>query len=160
LYYGKEQAEVIVNISGNMILGQAKGEIAKTFSESIGKIMQDSETFTTNTMGTTINRSKRLDWAVPVSRIASLSSGEFVGIVADNPDQKIELKAFCCEILNDHSALQKEQDNYESLPMNRKVTFQEVQENYLQIKKDIKSIIDTTIERMINDPALFGLIVN
>jgi isocitrate/isopropylmalate dehydrogenase len=56
--------------------------------------------------------------------------------------------------------LQKEQDNYESLPMNRKVTFQEVQENYLQIKKDIKSIIDTTIERMINDPALFGLIVN
>jgi hypothetical protein len=31
---------------------------------------------------------------VPSSRIASLSSGEFVGTIADNPDTLVELKAF------------------------------------------------------------------
>jgi hypothetical protein len=40
-----------------------------------------------------------LDLAVPASKIASLSSGEFVGMVADDPDQKIDLKAFHSEIL-------------------------------------------------------------
>lgn len=34
--------------------------------------------------------------------------GEFIELVADNPEEKIELKAFHCEIQNDHEALKKE----------------------------------------------------
>lgn len=40
--YGKEQADVIVNITGNIISGQVMGETAKVFSERFSKIMQDS----------------------------------------------------------------------------------------------------------------------
>ena len=37
-------------------------------------------------------------------------------MVADNPDQKIELKAFCAEVVNDHEVLSKEQEKYKELP--------------------------------------------
>ncbi len=58
-----------------------------------------------------ISRSKQLESAIPASKISALSSGEFVGMVADDPDNKIDLKAFHCEILNDHEALRTEQEN-------------------------------------------------
>jgi len=40
-----------------------------------------------------------MDFVIPQSRISSLSSGEFVGMVADDPDQKIKVKAFHYEIM-------------------------------------------------------------
>lgn len=67
----------------------------------IGKIMQDRSSLSINTNDTSISKSKQLEAAIPPSAIASLSSGEFAGMVADNPDCKIELKAFHGEILND-----------------------------------------------------------
>ena len=42
----------------------------------------------------------QLDYAIPASKIASLSSGEFVGVVADDPHEKIKLKMFHAEIMN------------------------------------------------------------
>lgn len=105
VHYGKEQAEVIINIVGNVISGQVAGETAKQLSERFGKIMQNRESISINRQDTSISRSKQLELAIPQSKISSLSSGEFVGIVADNPDQKIELKTFCSEIINDHQML-------------------------------------------------------
>ena len=43
-------------------------------------------------MDTSISHSKQLDAAIPASKIAALSSGEFVGMVADDPLEKIKLK--------------------------------------------------------------------
>ncbi|MCF2503772.1 TraG/TraD/VirD4 family protein [Dyadobacter sp. CY107] len=96
--YGKKQAEVIMNITGNVISGQVAGETAKQLSECFGKIMQDRTSFSINRTDTSISRSKQLDYAIPPSKISSLSSGEFVGMVADNPGQKIDLKAFQSDI--------------------------------------------------------------
>ena len=42
----------------------------------------------------------QLDYAIPASKIASLSSGEFVGVVADDPHEKIKPKMFHAEIMN------------------------------------------------------------
>jgi hypothetical protein len=38
-------------------------------------------------------------------------------MVADNPDEKIELKTFHCSIINDHAALKTEADNYKEIPV-------------------------------------------
>lgn len=35
---------------------------------------------------------------------------------ADNPEEKIELKSFHAEILNDHAALKIEMGNYQPIP--------------------------------------------
>lgn len=105
--YGREQADVILNITGNIISGQVTGETAKQLSERFGRILQDRSSFSINSSDTSISRSKQLESAIPPSKIAALSSGEFVGMVADDPTCKIELKAFHGEILNDHQALKK-----------------------------------------------------
>jgi len=80
-------------------------------------------------------------------------------MVADNNDQKIELKTFCAEILNDHEALAKEQANYKRLPVLSNVTQKEILDNYLQIKKDVQSIIQNEMERMLDTPELGDLII-
>ncbi len=157
--YGKDQADVIMNITGNVISGQVTGDTAKQLSERFGKIMQDRASFSINRMDTSISRSKQLESAIPASKIAALSSGEFVGMVADDPDCKIELKAFHCEIQNDHRDLKKEQDNYKPLPVIRTVNSSMVQRNYLQIKQDVEDLVSSEMERMMGDPGLVGLVV-
>lgn len=139
--YGRDQAEVIMNIVGNVISGQVVGDTAKLLSERFGKIVQERNSITINRTDTSMSRSTQLDSAIPASKIAALSSGEFVGMVADNPDQKIDLKVFHSEILNDHEALRKEEEKYKAIPPVRKISANEIQENYFRIKQDINLII-------------------
>jgi len=157
--YGKEQADVIMNITGNILSGQVTGDTAKQLSERFGKIMQDRESHSINSADTSISRSKQLESAVPPSKISALSSGEFVGMVADDPDNKIELKTFHCEILNDHDALKHEQGSYKEIPVIRKLDNAMVQRNYLQIKQDVQDIIQFEMERVLNDPGLSHLAI-
>ena len=88
-----------------------------------------------------------------------MSSGEFVGMVADDPDCKIELKTFHSEIINDHEVLQKEQQNYKEIAVIRKLDNSTVQRNYLQVKQDIQDIIHSEMERLLNNPGLAYLVV-
>ncbi|AFD05329.1 conjugal transfer protein MobC [Solitalea canadensis] len=157
--YGKEQADVLMNIVGNVISGQVTGDTAKQLSERIGKIMQDRESLSINRSDTSISRSKQLELAVPPSKISTLSSGDFVGVVADDSDCKIGLKAFHAEILNDHTTLKKENEQYKEIPVIRKLDDSVVQRNYLQIKQDIQELIHVEMERLLNDPRLTYLIV-
>ena len=157
--YGREQADVIMNITGNIISGQVSGDTAKQLSERFGKIMQDRESLSINSADTSISRSKQLESAVPSSKISSLSSGEFVGMVADDPTCKIELKTFHSEIINDHIKLKEEQESYINIAPIRKLDNSMIQRNYLQVKQDVQDIIDSEIERLVNDPGLDYLII-
>ena len=157
--YGREQADVIMNITGNIVSGQVTGDTAKQLSERFGKIMQDRESYSINSGDTSISRSKQLEVAIPPSKISGLSSGEFVGMVADNPDCKIDLKAFHCEIINDHDSLKSEEQNYQDIEVIRKLDSGMVQRNYFQIKQDIQDIIQSEMERLLNDPGLSHLVV-
>jgi hypothetical protein len=157
--YGREQADVIMNITGNIIAGQVTGDTAKQLSERFGKIMQDRESYSINSGDTSISRSKQLETAIPLSRISALSSGEFVGMAADDSENKIELKAFHCEIINDHEALKKEEESYKNIEVIRKLNNNMVQRNYFQIKLDVQDIIQSEMERLLNDPGLAHLVV-
>ncbi len=157
--YGREQADVIMNITGNIVAGQVTGDTAKQLSERFGKIMQDRESYSINSGDTSISRSKQLEAAIPASKISALSSGEFVGMVADDPDNKIDLKAFHCEIINDHEALKREEESYKEIEVIRKLDSSMVQRNYFQIKQDIQDIIQSEMERLLNDPGLSHLII-
>jgi type IV secretory pathway TraG/TraD family ATPase VirD4 len=145
--YGREQAEVIMNIVGNVISGQVVGETAKLLSERFGKIVQQRESVSVNSSDTSISKSTQLELAIPASKIASLSSGEFVGMVADDPNQKIELKVFHSEIMNDHEAIRNEEKSYHDIPPVREVSEEEIRENYFRIKQDVKDIIEEKLNR-------------
>jgi len=140
--YGREQAEVIMNIVGNIVCGQVTGDTAKQLSERFGKINQVKESVSINAMDTSVSRSTQLDYAIPASKIAGLSSGEFVGMVADDPTNKIELKTFHCQIQNDHDAIRQEENAYTAIPPARATSQQEVLVNYQRIKEDIKTMVE------------------
>ena len=152
--YGKEQADVIMNITGNIISGQVMGDTAKQLSERFGKIMQDRESVSINRTDTSVSRSSQLDYAIPASRIASLSSGEFVGMVADDPHEKIKLKMFHAEIINDAEKLSNEVKNFKEIPAISDVTHEQVMENYHQVKLDIKRIIKEEVGRLMAEKEL------
>lgn len=157
--YGREQADVIMNITGNIISGQVTGDTAKQLSERFGKIMQDRESISINSSDTSISRSRQLEAAVPPSKISSLSSGEFVGMTADDPQCRIHLKTFHCEIVNDHGALRKEEESYKEIPTVRKLDNTMIQQNFSQIRRDVQDIIYSEMQRLLQDPALSYLIV-
>jgi hypothetical protein len=150
--YGADQSSVIMNITGNIISGQVTGETSKFLSERFGKINQIKESISINRTDTSISKSSQLDFAIPQSKIAGLSSGEFVGMVSDDPTNKIKLKTFHCEILNDHEELRIENESYKNLPVILEVSIKMVTDNFLRIKIEITNMIDTEIERILNTP--------
>jgi len=137
-----------MNIVGNVISGQVVGDTAKLLSERFGKIVQERESISINTSETSISRSTQLDSAIPPSKIAALSSGEFVGTVADDPDQKIELKVFHGEILNDHEAIKKEEQGYKAIPQIRSISQYEIQQNYFRVKNEINRIVEDRLKTL------------
>lgn len=147
--YGQEQADVITNIVGNIISGQVSGDTAKKLSENFGKIVQDKESKSINSSDISISRSTQMDYAVPASKIASLSSGEFVGIVADNPEEKIKLKMFHCEIQNDHRAIAEEMEGYVPIPRPREVSYGDIVENYMMIKNEVEALLEEECGRIL-----------
>jgi hypothetical protein len=146
--YGK-QADVIKDICANVISGQVSGDTAKSLSERFGKILQDRENITVNRRDTSISYSKQLESAVPPSKISSLSSGQFVGVVGDNPDEKISLKMFHAEIINDSHAMNTEMAAFNAIPKVYHITEQEILDNYFQIKYDVRTILDKEIAILI-----------
>ncbi|WP_040626062.1 conjugal transfer protein MobC [Mucilaginibacter paludis] len=150
--YGHDQAEVIMNITGNVICGQVMGDTAKLLSERFGKIMQDRHSVSINSEDTSTSRSTQLDYAIPASKIASLSSGQFVGMVADDPGNKIELKVFHNEIQNDHDAIKKEEEAYRPIPVIKNITAEEIEENYLKIKREVEELVTAELALLkVND---------
>ena len=57
--YGWEQADVILNITGNIISGQVTGDTARQLSDRFGKIMQDRESISINSSDTSMSRLRR-----------------------------------------------------------------------------------------------------
>ena len=139
--YGAEQADVITGIVGNIISGQVTGDTAKTLADNFGKIVQDKKSLTINSGDTSFSKATQLDYAIPASKIAVLSSGEFVGMVADNPEQKIVLKMFHSAIQNDHEAMAKEEQAFKAIPMVNRVSDETVVETYSQIKDEIAELL-------------------
>jgi hypothetical protein len=108
--------------------------------------MHYRQSVSVNRTDTSISHSKQLDSAIPASKIAALSSGEFVGLVVDNPDEKIKLKMFHGQIINDADKLNEEVSRYKEIPVVSNVTQQQVLDNYYQVKMEVKRLIGEEVE--------------
>ena len=97
--------------------------------------------------------------AVPPATIAQLSSGQFVGMVADDPQNKIILKAFHCEVINEHEKIAAEEKSFQDIPKVRELQQGEVFDNYHRIKVEISRMVESELERMLDTPALAGLLI-
>jgi hypothetical protein len=157
--YSREEAETILNATGNVIFGQVSGETARVASERFPKILQDRQSLSISSSDVSVNKSKHLDLSIPPATISGLSSGEFVGLIADNPACPVELKSFHCKILRDEKKAAYEKMNFQDLPCIRTVEPADILRNYARIKQDVQDIFISVLDKISRDPALTGLIV-
>lgn len=155
LYYGKHQAQVILNLVGNIISGQLTGESAKMLSERFGKIIQERNSISVSD-NPSFSVSSQLDYAVPASTISSLSAGEVAGVVSDSPDQILDRKMFHGKVRHDFKALHQEEAGFKPLPKEKADT-DTIMKNYLQIKTDIKELVKAEMEFIERSPVLESL---
>ena len=164
--YGDKEAAVVMNTVGNIFSGQVVGESAKNLSERFGKVLQKRQSMTINQREKSTSINTQLDSLIPASKIANLTQGMFVGTVSDNFDERIEQKIFHAEIVVDNVAVARETKAYEKIPDildfrdkdgNDTMQF-EIEQNYNQIKLDVKQIVAAELKRISEDESLKHLI--
>jgi hypothetical protein len=155
--YSREEADVILNITGNLICGQVGGETARWVSERFPGTMQYKTTVSVNSSDTSVSKSEQTVAAISPSTIATLSSGEFVGIIADDPGMEMEFKAFHAKMVKDPASIDK--DHRQELPVVRPVDAAVVEANFRKVKKEVFELVDSEMKRILGDPVLKGLVV-
>ena len=164
--YGDKEAKVVMNTVGNIFSGQVVGETAKNLSERFGKVLQKRQSMTINRQDKSTSISTQMDSLIPQSKISTLTQGMFVGSVSDNFDERIEQKIFHAEIVVDNEKVAAETAAYKPIPIftdfsdpNGNDTMKEkIQQNYTQIKADVKEIVDRELKRIADDPVLSKLL--
>lgn len=156
IQYSRDEADTILNIAGNVFCGQVGGETAQRISQRFPRVLQDQESVSTNSYETSISHSQQWTETITTASIANLSSGEFVGIVADDPGQPLEYKAFHARLVQ---GSRKPLPN-EPLPVIRNVSAAEVLRSFHQVRQDIELIIRSEMARMAGDEDLRLLMVS
>jgi hypothetical protein len=157
--YTREEAEALFNMAGNILCGQVNGETARLVADRFPRTRQPRTSLSTNSHDVSIGESTQLDPSIPASTISNLSSGEFVGIVADDPSQPIKLKGFHCRILHDTATGNHQQRTIASLPEVRAVEDAAIVANYQQVFKDVREMYDNIVAMLLNDATRSHLMV-
>jgi hypothetical protein len=157
--YSREEADAILNIAGNVLCGHASGETARWMSERFPKVQKEKTSVSTNSSDTSVNHALQWEPMVTPATIANLSSGEFVGVVADDPDVPVELKAF-------HAKVQREESDVlgkEPLPVvfspGGKDLAAVIQQTFEGVQLDILRLVAVVKGKMAADDDLRSLIV-
>ncbi len=83
-------------------------------------------------MHTFVSHARQLVPEIQPSKISIISAGVFVGRVAKDSLQKIELKTFHCSIINGHEALKSEQEQYKEILVIRRLDNTMVQLDFIK----------------------------
>lgn len=164
--YGDKEAKVVINTVGNIFSGQVVGETAKTLSERFGKVLQKRQSISINRQDVSTSINTQMDSLIPPSKISGLTQGMFVGSVSDNFTERIEQKIFHAEIVVDTEKVKREESHYQPIPIindfkdadGNDCMKQAIQDNYNQIKEDVKQIVKDELERIAGDENLKHLI--
>lgn len=148
--YGQESANVIINTCGTIFSGSVNAKTAETFSKMFGKSNQNKVNTSLTKADINLSYGTNMQDLVPASKIMTLSQGDFIGKVADNFEQPIDLKLFKAFINVESEEMKKE---IKELPLKFDGTGealeQAVSANYLKIKEDIKKIIDYESSKLV-----------
>ena len=164
--YGDKEAKVVINTVGNIFSGQVVGETSKTLSERFGKVLQKRQSISINRQDVSTSINTQMDSLIPPSKISGLTQGMFVGSVSDNFNERIEQKIFHAEIVVDTDKVKREESHYQPIPIindfldadGNDCMKQAIQNNYNQIKEDVKLIVKDELERIAGDESLKHLI--
>lgn len=155
LQYSHDEAHQIMNTAGNLICGQIAGETARWVSERFHANAYLKTTVSVNSSDISTSKTEQAAETISPATLANLSSGEFVGVVADDPKVKLELKGF-------HSTFVKRPDRQpekEPLPVVAQVDARTIEENYKRLSNEVEDLVKQEMKRILGDPELRKFIV-
>ena len=144
--YSRDEADALLNMCGNVFCGQAGGETARWISERFPKIQVEKESVSGTGSDNTTSRHLEWEQIVTPATVAGLSSGEFLGIVADEPGIELPRKIF-------HARLERvKADRLPGvrLPVVRTVEAEEIRRQFEQIRMDIGKIVGDVMKKIMD----------
>jgi TraM recognition site of TraD and TraG len=115
--YGKETAETICAICGNIISGSVRNKDTLDWLEKLfGKVKQVKESVSINRNSTTISQNENMDYLIPSAKIADLRTGELVAKIAMEIEHNVQ-NTYNCQVELDLQAIQKEESEYLDIPL-------------------------------------------
>ena len=132
-----------------MLAGSVRNKETLDWLERLfGKSKQIGEGLSIDRNKTSTSLNEKLEALIPAGKMASLNTGEMVGLIAadvhDNYTGKFETSAINCKINLNQKELELEEANYKDLPVfyDFKGKKDEVlRQNFIKINKDIDDLI-------------------
>jgi len=146
--YGKETAETIISVMGNVLSGSVRNKETLEWLERLfGKVKQTGESLSIDRNKTSISLNEKLEPLIPAGKIASLKAGEMVGLLAADAVEhytgQYETSAINCRINLNLKAIKKEEAAYQDLPIY--YDFKDKKEavlrsNYMRINNEVRQL--------------------
>jgi len=115
--YGKDTADTICAICGNIISGSVRNKDTIDWLEKLfGKVKQIKESVSINRNNTTISQNENMDYLIPSAKIANLRTGEIVAKIAMDTEQTVQ-NAYNCQVVLDDKSIEQETQNYRDIPI-------------------------------------------
>jgi hypothetical protein len=149
--YGKDTAATITSVVGNVLAGSVRNKETLDWLERLfGKNKQIGESLSIDRNKTSTSLQEKLEPLIPAGKMASLNTGEMVGLIAADVQEvytgKFETSAINCKVNLPLSELAAEEKGYRDLPVyydfgGRKEEI--LRENFMRINKEVDAIVDS-----------------
>ena len=150
-HYGKDTAATITAVVGNVLAGSVRNKETLDWLERLfGKNKQIGESLSIDRNKTSTSLQEKLEPLIPAGKMASLNTGEMVGLIAADVREtytgRFETSAINCKVNLSKFELQKEEAGYRDLPVyydfgGRKEDI--LRENFLRINKEVENVVAT-----------------
>ena len=159
--YGKDTAATITAVVGNVLAGSVRNKETLEWLERLfGKSKQIGEGLSIDRNKTSMSLNEKLEALIPAGKMASLNTGEMVGLIAadvqENYTGKYDTSAINCKIHLNKKDLAKEESGYKPLPVYYDFHGKKdevLRHNFLKINKDIDELIAAFKKPVITNPA-------
>ena len=148
-HYGKDTAATITSVVGNVLAGSVRNKETLEWLERLfGKNKQIGESLSIDRNKTSTSLQEKLEPLIPAGKMASLNTGEIVGLIAADVQEtftgRFETSAINCKVNLDKKELQAEEAAYRDLPIyydfgGKKEEI--LRQNFMRINKEVESIV-------------------
>jgi len=149
--YGKDTAATITSVVGNVLAGSVRNKETLDWLERLfGKNKQIGESLSIDRNKTSTSLQEKLEPLIPAGKMASLNTGEMVGLIAADVQEiytgKFETSAINCKVNLPLSELSAEEKGYQDLPVyydfgDRKEEI--LRENFMRINSEVDAIVES-----------------
>lgn len=147
--YGKDTAGTITAITGNVLAGSVRNKETLDWLERLfGKSKQIGESLSIDRNKTSSSLNEKLEALIPAGKMASLNTGEMVGLIAADVQEtytgQFDTSAINCKVNLNSKEIQAEEAGYRDLPVYYDFNGKKEEillENFFRINKEIDAVV-------------------